>query len=126
MPRSRSQIHGDAVRDCDEEHALRENPRRHEVKVAEPCGRDGADLGEDLAEDQEPERRRDGLLLVPGMTANVRFVTAQKPDVLKIPNAALRFRPLGAGTSAAESTSGSTAQQASPPSREAAGRCWLG
>jgi HlyD family secretion protein len=34
--------------------------------------------------------------LVPGMTANVRLVTAEKPSVLKIPNAALRFRPAGA------------------------------
>jgi HlyD family secretion protein len=31
--------------------------------------------------------------LLPGMTANVRFVTAQKADVLKVPNTALRFRP---------------------------------
>jgi HlyD family secretion protein len=36
--------------------------------------------------------------LVPGMTANVRLVTAEKPSVLKIPNAALRFRPAGAET----------------------------
>lgn len=33
------------------------------------------------------------LLLLPGMTANVRIVTAEKPEVLKVPNAALRFRP---------------------------------
>jgi HlyD family secretion protein len=33
------------------------------------------------------------LMLLPGMTANVRIVTAQKEDVLKLPNAALRFRP---------------------------------
>ncbi len=32
------------------------------------------------------------LLLKPGMTANVEFVVSQKSDVLKIPNAALRFR----------------------------------
>jgi HlyD family secretion protein len=31
--------------------------------------------------------------LVPGMTASVRFVTAHRPDVLKVPNTALRFRP---------------------------------
>ena len=36
------------------------------------------------------------LALLPGMTANVRIVTDQKPDVLKVPNAALRFRPAGA------------------------------
>jgi HlyD family secretion protein len=33
------------------------------------------------------------LKLKPGMTANVTFVYAQKDDVLKVPNAALRFRP---------------------------------
>lgn len=33
--------------------------------------------------------------LLPGMTANVRIVTAQKDQVLKVPNAALRFRPPG-------------------------------
>jgi len=33
------------------------------------------------------------LLLKPGMTANVEFLVSQKSAVLKIPNAALRFRP---------------------------------
>lgn len=37
------------------------------------------------------------LTLLPGMTANVRVVIAQKEQVLKVPNAALRFRPPGAG-----------------------------
>ncbi|MDP2823149.1 MAG: efflux RND transporter periplasmic adaptor subunit [Sulfuritalea sp.] len=36
------------------------------------------------------------LTLLPGMTANVRIITAQKDKVLKAPNAALRFRPAGA------------------------------
>lgn len=31
--------------------------------------------------------------LKPGMTANVTFIYAEKDDVLKVPNAALRFRP---------------------------------
>jgi len=35
------------------------------------------------------------LALVPGMTANVRIVTDQRDGVLKVPNAALRFRPAG-------------------------------
>jgi len=35
------------------------------------------------------------LTLLPGMTANVRIVTAHKDKVLKAPNAALRFRPAG-------------------------------
>jgi HlyD family secretion protein len=34
--------------------------------------------------------------LLPGMTANVKLVVAQKPSVLKVANAALRFRPAGA------------------------------
>ena len=34
--------------------------------------------------------------LLPGMTANVKLVVAEKPSVLKISNAALRFRPPGA------------------------------
>ena len=33
------------------------------------------------------------LKLLPGMTANVSIITAEHNDVLKIPNAALRFRP---------------------------------
>ncbi len=33
------------------------------------------------------------LKLLPGMTANVSIITAERKDVLKIPNAALRFRP---------------------------------
>ncbi|HLH44316.1 MAG TPA: efflux RND transporter periplasmic adaptor subunit [Bryobacteraceae bacterium] len=36
------------------------------------------------------------LKLFPGMTANVRILTDRQPDVLKLPNAALRFRPADA------------------------------
>jgi HlyD family secretion protein len=36
----------------------------------------------------------DGKLL-PGMTANVKLIVAEKPSVLKVPNAALRYRPAG-------------------------------
>ena len=35
------------------------------------------------------------LLLLPGMTANVRILVQQRDDVLRLPNAALRFRPAG-------------------------------
>lgn len=35
------------------------------------------------------------LSLLPGMTANVRIVTAQRDKVLKVANAALRYRPQG-------------------------------
>ncbi|MBI3024130.1 MAG: efflux RND transporter periplasmic adaptor subunit [Candidatus Tectomicrobia bacterium] len=37
------------------------------------------------------------LRLLPGMTANVRLVVDHKENILKIPNAALRFNPDGAG-----------------------------
>lgn len=33
------------------------------------------------------------LKLRPGMTANARFITAERTNVLKVPNAAIRFRP---------------------------------
>ncbi len=36
-----------------------------------------------------------GHALLPGMTANVRIVTDQRSNVLKVPNAALRWRPAG-------------------------------
>ncbi len=36
------------------------------------------------------------LLLVPGMTANVRIIADNRDNVLKVPNAALRWRPAGA------------------------------
>jgi HlyD family secretion protein len=36
------------------------------------------------------------LSLFPGMTANVRVIIAMRENVLKVPNAALRFRPVGA------------------------------
>jgi HlyD family secretion protein len=39
--------------------------------------------------------RNPDLALVPGMTANVRLVTETRNNVLKVPNAALRFRPPG-------------------------------
>jgi HlyD family secretion protein len=38
------------------------------------------------------------LSLFPGMTANVRIVVDTRKDVLKMPNAALRFRPPGASS----------------------------
>jgi HlyD family secretion protein len=43
------------------------------------------------------------LALLPGMTANVRIAVDQRANVLKVPNAALRFRPAGsdAGSSPA-------------------------
>ena len=39
--------------------------------------------------------RNPDLALLPGMTANVRIVVEQRENALKVPNAALRFRPAG-------------------------------
>src|SRR4029450_12825097 len=33
--------------------------------------------------------------LLPGMTANAKMIVAEKPNVLKVPNGELRFRPAG-------------------------------
>jgi HlyD family secretion protein len=46
------------------------------------------------------------LKLMPGMTANVSIVVAHKDNVLQVKNAALRYRPVDAPTTAARSTSG--------------------
>src|SRR5438067_7947940 len=64
--------------------------------------------------------------LLPGMTANVKLVYAEKPEVLKVPNAALRFRPAGAEAGAAPSArgqGGAPSTAAGPaPRGEAGGR----
>jgi len=44
------------------------------------------------------------LRLKPGMTANVTFITAKKADALKIPTAALRFRPKATDAAAPDKT----------------------
>ena len=62
--------------------------------------------------------------LMPGMTANVKLVVAQKPNVLKVPNAALRFRPAGVdapvptGPGAGGQAGGSGGGSGGPPSVE--------
>jgi HlyD family secretion protein len=48
--------------------------------------------------------------LLPGMTANVKLVVAEKPSVLKVSNAALRFRPPGADAGPSASPAGGTAR----------------
>jgi HlyD family secretion protein len=63
----------------------------------------------------------DGRLL-PGMTANVRVVTDQRENVLKVPNAALRVRIVGVEPAAAPTGSaqtGAPASAASAPSPSA-------
>jgi HlyD family secretion protein len=54
--------------------------------------------------------------LLPGMTANAKMIVAEKPDVLKIPNAALRFRPAGTDAPAAGASGGAAARQGGPDS----------
>ncbi len=57
--------------------------------------------------------------LLPGMTANVRLVVDQKDGVLKVPNAALRYRPPGEPAEAAQvAVAGSSRAQSTPPSIE--------
>jgi len=51
------------------------------------------------------------LALLPGMTANVRIVVDQRENALKVANAALRFRPAGAETSAAAKAPAPEVQQ---------------
>jgi HlyD family secretion protein len=45
----------------------------------------------------------DDLRLLPGLTANVRIIVDERPNALKVSNAALRFRPVGYTGSAPES-----------------------
>jgi len=47
--------------------------------------------------------------LLPGMTANAKMIVAEKPNVLKVPNAALRFRPVGADAGPAAGPTGPAA-----------------
>ena len=56
--------------------------------------------------------------LVPGMTANVKLVTAEKPSVLKIPNSALRFRPAGAEAPTPGPPAGGGQSSGGPPTVE--------
>lgn len=49
------------------------------------------------------------LKLKPGMTANVTFIIAEREQVLKVPNAALRFQPGGVGQDTGAPGEGGTA-----------------
>jgi HlyD family secretion protein len=57
------------------------------------------------------------LKLRPGMTASVLFVYANRPDVLRVPNSALRFRPTPEVLAALRNGDGSANER--PPSRKA-------
>jgi len=48
--------------------------------------------------------------LLPGMTANVQIVVDERPDALKVPNAALRFQPFGAETDSSKGSGGPAAR----------------
>ncbi|EYF04721.1 efflux RND transporter periplasmic adaptor subunit [Chondromyces apiculatus] len=70
---------------------------------------------------QNPE-----LLLKPGMTANVSVVVSEKNDALKVPNAALRFRPpaelTAAGSASGAGSAGPAGSGGPPGSAAGAGR----
>jgi HlyD family secretion protein len=62
------------------------------------------------------------LKLKPGMTANVTFVYAEKDDVLKVPNAALRFKPPAGLLGEGAARGGSGAAGARPDAARAGAR----
>jgi HlyD family secretion protein len=55
-----------------------------------------------------------GRELLPGMTANVRIVTDSRNDVLKVANAALRFRPQGAAAGDSKPVADAPANNSGP------------
>ncbi len=57
------------------------------------------------------------LSLVPGMTANVRIVADSRENVIKVANAALRWRPVGATTARGAATPSGLAQAAGGDAR---------
>ena len=61
------------------------------------------------------------MLLKPGMTANVTVLIDQRQDVLKVPAAALRFRPSGARKSGVSARSGSAQLAGGSQSAQAGG-----
>ena len=58
------------------------------------------------------------LMLVPGMTANVRILTDNRENVLKVPNGALRFRPQRPPTAAPGKAPAKAGGQAGKAARE--------
>jgi HlyD family secretion protein len=62
------------------------------------------------------------LKLKPGMTANVTFIYAEKSDVLRVPNAALRFRPPAELTRKAESAAPNASGAEAGPLAAASGQ----
>ncbi len=66
------------------------------------------------------------LKLKPGMTANVSIVIARRPNALKIPNAALRFRPPEAVVAELETNAIAQAAQPATGERRPGGACGRG
>lgn len=62
----------------------------------------------------EIEAENPDLALLPYLTANVRFVTARREDVLAVPNAALRFTPPGQTADMSAARGGTNAPGRSP------------
>ncbi len=62
------------------------------------------------------------LKLKPGMTANVTFVNAEKNDVLRVPNSALRFRPPAELARAATSSANPATSDSAAPAGSSADR----
>jgi HlyD family secretion protein len=72
------------------------------------------------------------LKLLPGMTANVQIITDQKDNALRVPNAALRFRPPGVETGQVQSRAtgpvdaqGSGSRAGSSAQSGLAGQVWV-
>jgi len=54
------------------------------------------------------------LVLLPGMTANVKIITSERSGVLRVPSAALRFRPAGTAAGAGTARQGAAAGAGAP------------
>jgi HlyD family secretion protein len=65
------------------------------------------------------------LKLLPGMTANVQIITDQKDNALKVPNAALRFRPPGAETGQVQERAAGPRSAPSAAQPGSAGQVWV-
>jgi HlyD family secretion protein len=65
------------------------------------------------------------LSLLPGMTANVRIVAAHKDEVLKVPNATLRFRPPVSDDKAGGAANGGRPARERGKDGAGGGRIWV-
>ena len=61
------------------------------------------------------------LALLPGMTANLQVITDERNNVLRVPNAALRFRPAGVAPAAPPTPAGQAAAAVDGPPRPGGG-----